>query len=196
MAPRTNLIRMQDVLDEPPSPMMNKKIRPLKVLRGEKKRVHFLQSNGADEIRRQVHEVPALADLSEDEKRDLWLTRQDLQHMDELLRLDLMRSSLQHHRTELGDNPLRGLEWKTFDGVHQRNNNRKKGLDPVLEEQRRLKDSHYPRDLQWAQIARLYHEATSFCLDRARSVAIQDEQIASQIRREDIASEELNECQS
>lgn len=193
MAPRSDLVRTQSVLDEPSSPMMSSRTasRPLKFLKGEKKKkqVHFL-TPGAEEISVDIHWVPALADLTLEEKESTWLTRQDLQQMDETLRLDLMRSSLRHHQTELGENPLRGLEWKTFDGVRERNNNRKKGLRAVMDEQNRQRYSDDRKVLDSSIIARTYHQAVESCQLRAREVAVQDEQIASQIIREDFGDTE------
>lgn len=191
MPHRYNLIRTQDALDEPSSPLISTKDgnRPCKWLKGERraKRVHFrILPEGAEEFSEGIHLIPALVDLTIEEKESVWLTRRDLQQMDDALRLDLMRSSLRHHETELGENPLRGLEWKTFDGIHQRNSHRKQGLQAVLEEQARQRSSNDLKDIDPLRIATSYHQAIGFCQERAREVAIQDEQIASQALREDI----------
>ncbi len=186
MVPRSSLIRLPDVLGESASLAPRNKNararRPMKIRKGETIKVHFRECT--DGIFKVIHLVPALVDLTEQEKESLWLTRRDLEIMDEQLRVDIIRSSLQHHHTELGENPTRGLEWKIFDGIRQRNINRKKCITAVLQEQQRRRSHHraHPNEVvDMNLITKSYQEVAAYCQDRARKVAIQDFQVASRI---------------
>jgi hypothetical protein len=132
----------------------------------------------------EIHLVMALSDITKEENESVWLTRHDRQVMEEALRLDVIRSSFRHHQTDLDESPLRGLEWKTFEGIQQRNEKRKKGLDCVLKEQNR----QGAKGVIQTAISEAYRQAASLCVATARIIAVEDARIASRILQEVVSS--------
>jgi hypothetical protein len=154
----------------------------LKVVGQPKKAVRFADHFGL--ALEEIHLVMALSDISKEEKESVWLTRHDHQMMDEALRLDVIRSSFRHHQTDLDNSPLRGLEWKTFEGIQQRNEKRKKSLDCVLKEQNR----QGTKGVNQTAISEAYRQAAALCVATARIIAVEDARIASRILQEVVSS--------
>ena len=146
--------------------------------------VHFCEDSSVD-ISIAVHLIPSLSDMTAEEKESCWLTRRDHEKIEQQIRLDIIRSKLQHHHQEtdlIENHDSRGLEWMTFDGVRQRNSNRRNGIIAVLEEQERQRSTYYPEDtINQSLIAYSYQKAVEHCQGKARQTAIHDSMIASKI---------------
>lgn len=153
--------------------------------KGETKRVQFCEASAVG-VSIDIHLIPTLSEMTTEEKESCWLTRLDREKIEQQVRLDVIRSTLQHHQSSsvpTGQHDSRGLEWMTFDGVCQRNFNRQKGINAVLEEQQRQRSTCQDDDHEINQslIAHAYQKAVENCQGKAWKTAIHDNMIASQI---------------
>lgn len=176
---RSLLLSSQGVLiaDSPATTRKTAEGPPLPTFQHQEGRVCFATDHHGSTLEEIFYVLPR-SEFTQSEKDAAWLTRRDLQVMDTALRMDVMRSSFRHHQTDHGENLLRGLEWKTFEGIQQLSTNRKKSVQSVLNEQQwqNRKGVYQP-----VRIATAYQRAAAHCKVAARKVALEDEALASKI---------------
>lgn len=165
--------------DESLAMMKSKEERPPKFLKGDKtKKLRFADNYGLD--LKLIHSVPAMSEMSQTEKDQTWLSRREFELMNDAVRVDIMKASFSHHKSDVGEFPLRGLEWKTFEGIRQRNTNRQNSVKAVLNEQSR-QGTEQP--LNQEVMASAYRRTCAHCVQQALQVAAEDERIAKCIHQ-------------
>ena len=127
----------------------------------------------------EVHPIPHIDDLSEDEVNDVWYEREDYERMKQAL-VPVIRRIMKGERVaETNQETARGLEFRTREGAMKRQHNKLDSINAVLDEQDRQKTMGIDDD---EKLREIYLSRSAHCLQEARELGMKDELAMSKMR--------------
>lgn len=120
----------------------------------------------------QVHLIPHINDLSDQEVKETWYDRSDYEKIKMAL-IPIVRKMMKGERIEENNRQtIRGLEYRTRDGAIRRQHNKAEAISAVMDEQDRQLDLNGRTDSEI--LRQVYSQINAHCQREAHELALGD----------------------